>query len=339
MKVFIEANAKLHECYLLDRKIMGVPLIVNSLNLAANLQADDVFISAPEAKAQWVSDLASQYLKKFRIVNSKAIETSDLVLNVCDVYNIKKAKNEYLKSGAINKALIWRITSEKDINSAEDELRRSFWFPIGRFYIVPIAKFLANKLSGTVVTPNQITIVSFLSGVLASVFLLLKYWPFYIISGFLYLFSWLLDITDGKLARKKGAVSLFGKWFDPVIGEGLDYILHFFIMLSVYLRTGSVFVLFVGISYFIGKHLAIFAMQMKAVKQDDEFIAPIQKSSIFSVFSRLAHFVHDADIRVHFTVLAILLNVPIVPLFVYAAYFNVWYILKIMLEYIKGKNS
>jgi phosphatidylglycerophosphate synthase len=89
-----------------------------------------------------------------------------------------------------------------------------------RFVARPLASVALVPLSATTITPNQITIVSFLIFVVAAC--LMALWPGWgggIIAVVVLEVSYVLDCVDGQLARKKGLSSPVGAHLDFVMDE------------------------------------------------------------------------------------------------------------------------
>lgn len=111
---------------------------------------------------------------------------------------------------AVKKALIRSLTKPTD-GWVSKNLNR------------PISTSISRVLAFTPITPNQFTIVTGLVGVATGVFLAMGgYWN-YLIGGFLFHFTSVLDGVDGELARLKFKSSPFGQWLDTVV-DNLSYL-------------------------------------------------------------------------------------------------------------------
>jgi len=240
--------------------------------------------------------------------------------------------------------VLWEVKSADDLVNAEVELIKSGWFPIARFYLEPLARRIALRLRPTGVTANHVTYVSFLFGVAAVLCVAvgdrLVRW-----AALFYLAFWLLDIADGKLARLKKSVSRFGGWLDSVSGELVDYLIHAAVIYSAYHVSGSSGVLWVGIFYFIGKHLFLFAMQagvdsFKERSGENSFLntLPAQDGLIKKII-KASHLLHDSDVRIHILSVCFIFNCAWIPLVFYAAYYNVWFVAKIVIEYLRYRKN
>ena len=94
----------------------------------------------------------------------------------------------------------------------EDPVDLSFFRPIGFMF--------ANLLMRTPVTPNGITAISMLSGIITGIFYTGGQASTTLVAGLLLLTTNILDCTDGQLARMKGAASKLGRILDGLA----DYI-------------------------------------------------------------------------------------------------------------------
>lgn len=124
-----------------------------------------------------------------------------------------------------------------------DEYGSSWWDAIIRPFAYKLTWLFANY---TRFTPNQITIMSFIFGLLSAYFFLHGTQYYLIIGACLFEFSVILDCIDGRIARLKGLKSTFGAYLDTMS----DFIKHFFVTLGLvygqYLMTDDVSFLLYG---------------------------------------------------------------------------------------------
>ena len=109
------------------------------------------------------------------------------------------------------------------------------------------ARWIANTLKGTAVTPIHVTLMFVVAGSIAIACILTR--QFWLAAFFLILKS-ILDAADGELARVKKAPSYTGRYFDSVS----DIILNFFFLYSIFSITEGSLVLAVA---------AFFSMQLQ----------------------------------------------------------------------------
>jgi phosphatidylglycerophosphate synthase len=78
-------------------------------------------------------------------------------------------------------------------------------------------------------TPNQITVMAFMIGLLSAYFFLYGTQYYLIIGACLFEFSFILDCIDGRIARLKELKSKFGAYLDTMS----DFIKHFLVILGL----------------------------------------------------------------------------------------------------------
>jgi phosphatidylglycerophosphate synthase len=87
---------------------------------------------------------------------------------------------------------------------------------INTYLLRPIAGIIVWLLYDTPVTPNQVTIVSILSGMVAALFYLQGTANAFIVGGLLVTVKDILDSADGQLARVKQLQSRAGRFLDSI---------------------------------------------------------------------------------------------------------------------------
>ncbi len=86
--------------------------------------------------------------------------------------------------------------------------------PVDLFFFRPIGFVLAKLLMNTSITPNSVTAISTVFGIMAGIFYSPGKATSTLIAAILLLISNLLDCTDGQLARLKGTSSKLGRILD-----------------------------------------------------------------------------------------------------------------------------
>ncbi len=94
---------------------------------------------------------------------------------------------------------------------------------------------LFQKIFGQRGNPNLLTLLGFVSTLIASWLVLKGYW---VSAGLMIVLSGLFDLMDGVIARKLGKVSRFGGFFDSVVDRYSDLILLSALLLH-YARKGE----------------------------------------------------------------------------------------------------
>jgi CDP-L-myo-inositol myo-inositolphosphotransferase len=86
----------------------------------------------------------------------------------------------------------------------------------------PISTRLSARLVATGITPNQITVISFLISLVGAGFLAAGQYPFGLVGGLLVQLASIIDGCDGEIARLKHLSSARGAWLDTVLDRYAD---------------------------------------------------------------------------------------------------------------------
>jgi len=126
----------------------------------------------------------------------------------------------------------------------------------------------------TSLTPNQVTFISGILGVIGACILAFNSYPLLIISAILIQLYTILDLVDGDIARAKKMQSYFGMWLDIFFDKLIDFLIVIFLSIGVFTKTGNPNYLIFGIAL-MG---FIFAIQFIMVLNDTYF-KDIRKSN------------------------------------------------------------
>jgi CDP-L-myo-inositol myo-inositolphosphotransferase len=97
------------------------------------------------------------------------------------------------------------------------QLRKNTDGPISRILNRPISIKISELLLKTKITPNQISLVSFITAFFGALFFYVGEYIFLIIGGILVQLSSIIDGCDGEVARLKLMQTKYGGWFDAVL--------------------------------------------------------------------------------------------------------------------------
>jgi 1L-myo-inositol 1-phosphate cytidylyltransferase / CDP-L-myo-inositol myo-inositolphosphotransferase len=117
---------------------------------------------------------------------------------------------------------------------------------IDRYIIRKISGFISGFLSRTPVTPNQVTIISLILGIVSGAFFSLGEYTYTIAAGLLYFLSTVFDQCDGEVARLKQMETEFGRKLDIIVDAIANAVIVIGITIAVYMRMGSVLVIIAG---------------------------------------------------------------------------------------------
>jgi len=175
------------------------------------------------------------------------------------------------------------------------------------------------------ISPNFVTVLSFLIGVF-SAFLLLN--GNYVFAGIVYWFSWVFDLVDGELARLKGKASKFGAWLDGILDRIRELIILIAISVVIYINEPSLFVMVLSILAIIStlfwRHSALFTK----VKFNVEDSKPKDQKPI------------EVDVAIQNLVISVLIifNQLVVLLLLFAVLFNLAWIKNVLFWVIRYRK-
>jgi len=125
-------------------------------------------------------------------------------LDIDDEAAIKKARQQMIK----------RLTKSSD-------------GPVSKYLNRPISTIITKFLLKTNITPNQVSLYSFLMAMVGAGFLFFGNITCLMISGFLVQIASIVDGCDGEIARLKYQESDYGAWFDACLDRYADAFIFF----------------------------------------------------------------------------------------------------------------
>ena len=97
------------------------------------------------------------------------------------------------------------------------------YLPADRYLVRPPASLVVKAVFKTRITPNQLTVTSFLLAVLAGAAYAGGRYAFFVLGGCLSLASTIFDAADGMLARAKSMTSRYGAYLDLFLDRIADF--------------------------------------------------------------------------------------------------------------------
>ena len=110
---------------------------------------------------------------------------------------------------------------------------------VSTYFNRQISTRITRYLVMSSVTPNQVSVFSFLLGIAAAYFISTGIPLYLIIGGILVQLSFTFDCVDGEIARLKKLSSKKGAWFEDVSDELKNILLFFGITAGLYNQTGN----------------------------------------------------------------------------------------------------
>ena len=127
--------------------------------------------------------------------------------------------------------------------------------PVARYLNRPLSVRMSRYLVQRDVTPNQISLFSFLCSVLAAGLFMLGGYFFLFVGGVLAQFASIIDGCDGEVARLKYQSSDVGGWYDAVLDRYADAFLLFGLTWHLLVAEVSGGVLLIGFMAIIGSFM------------------------------------------------------------------------------------
>lgn len=127
--------------------------------------------------------------------------------------------------------------------------------PVARYLNRPISVLFSRFLAKMDVTPNQISMFSFLCSMAAAGLFVMGGYASLLIGGVLAQFASIVDGCDGEVARLKYLSSDFGGWFDAVLDRYADAFLLFGLTWHLLAIEANGWVLFTGFMAIIGSFM------------------------------------------------------------------------------------
>ncbi len=191
-----------------------------------------------------------------------------------------------------------------------DQGRKTRDGPVSRYLNRPVSRWLTRYLVGTAVTPNQISVVSWLLAcVAAGLFAVVGYLAL-AVGGVLAQLASIVDGCDGEIARLKESQSEFGGWFDAVLDRYADAFLLFGLTWHQFSSDGSPLALVIGFAAILGS----FMNNYSADKYDGLMARRLRGAPYFRL---------GRDVRVFIIFLGAVFNLPLLTLSVIALVMNI----------------
>lgn len=127
---------------------------------------------------------------------------------------------------------------------------------IDRYIIRKISGFISGFLSKTPVTPNQVTIISLILGIISGIFFAIGEYTCTLTGGLFYFLSTIFDQCDGEVARLKKMETEFGRKLDIIVDAIANAVIVIGITFALYKTGGSGFII-IGILAITGISMSI----------------------------------------------------------------------------------
>ena len=118
---------------------------------------------------------------------------------------------------------------------------------INRWIYRPLAWPIVQLLKPTRVTPNQVSVFSFIIGMVGAALFTMGSYRWFVAAGILAQLSAIVDCVDGMLARAKHLGTEYGKYLDIFLDRIVDFSLIAGLSYGMYRATGRIGILILGL--------------------------------------------------------------------------------------------
>ena len=183
--------------------------------------------------------------------------------------------------------------------------------PVSRYLNRPISTSISKYLLKTRISPNFISLFTFIIATLGAFFFFLGGYINLVIGGILAQFASIIDGCDGEIARLKFLATGFGGWFDAVLDRYADGFLLFGLTYYVYFINNSF--LYIAIGF-----LAIMGAFMNSYTADKYDSLMNRRLGPKDDFFRIGR-----DVRMFIIFIGALINQPLLILILIGAMTNI----------------
>jgi phosphatidylglycerophosphate synthase len=121
------------------------------------------------------------------------------------------------------------------------------YFPVDRYLVRPPASLIVRAVFATSVTPNELTMTSFVLALIAGIVYAVGKPSFFVLGGCLAMLSTIFDNADGMLARAKNMASRYGAFLDLFLDRIADFAVLTGVTFGIYRSTADPRVLVLGL--------------------------------------------------------------------------------------------
>ncbi|MCH8915352.1 MAG: NTP transferase domain-containing protein [Thaumarchaeota archaeon] len=151
------------------------------------------------------------------------------------------------------------VDDKTDRRNAEllicNKLKKDTDGPVSRILNRPISLRISKLLLKTGITPNQISVLSTVIGLVGASFFFSGEYFYLILGGILIHIHSIVDGCDGEVARLKLRQTKYGGWLDSVLDRYVDAAIIFGLAYGYWSMTGDMTIWIIGFSALIGTFL------------------------------------------------------------------------------------
>jgi phosphatidylglycerophosphate synthase len=323
----IDARPRGPDGPLAGQRVLGRPVLAHLVELARPLGDRTIAIHARFEEHERLRALLVPHPGEVLVLATGSPPEGAMVLRTDRLYDPARLRRALRRGKDPESAVIWRLDVPQGLAGADEELtRRRSYQPLGRYWALAPARFLARRLCPTPVRPNALTLASggMVLGAAATVAFAGSDLAPRLGTAIALALALVVDTADGHLARLQGTASDFGRWLDANLDELGDMALHAAIAWAAFARDGRVAWLLLGMLYAMGKYLFAFGNGMGPTDEVRP-ATPVAKATfaepVSHPFVDAVRLVAHADVRWHLWIVLAALGRLDAALAAYAVYF------------------
>ena len=120
------------------------------------------------------------------------------------------------------------------------------YFRVERYLTRPLASLVVRLIWKTRITPNQVTVLSFITGIVAASIFLRGTPQAFLVAGLVTWLASIFDCADGMLARSRNQQTRYGAYLDLFFDRITDFFLFNCAVIGHYLYSGNWRLLILG---------------------------------------------------------------------------------------------
>jgi len=207
------------------------------------------------------------------------------------------------------------------------------------YYIRKYSIYITRLFLYTNLTPNQITMIWVIVGVIGASLFIFGNYTYSIIGALLMFLAFSLDFVDGEVARYKKLTSGFGEFLDWVGTWFISLFAILTITLGSFLSSGSVWIIFVGGLLLLGYSmkellpLKYLSTNKNKPEKGKKLPSKLYKAYLIGRKIMFVEYFFEAIL-----ICSILNQLPVFLIF-YAIGFNTLWVIKVFAEFMKLKKG
>lgn len=328
-KTALVARIDVSKSISLDEKIYGVSLLDRTIRSANKAGAKKIIVpkevkDRPKYRRNPIVGLASKEQAPKFVFSTNKIYTNGLLE----------------KGMSPEESVQFTINSKNDLQTVKKELfklcRKNGNFVLDTLWFDWTGSNLAKLMSPLNITPNIVTFLGLLVAITSCVFFSFGTAVSVAVGGILVHVGFILDSTDGRLARLKGLSSKFGAFFDGLLDSAESNLWMLGITLALYAQGAGLIYIIAALSAIMGDNLTLYAY---STNNEEVEISSVNNDgfSIQTLFAKLFRFITYYEVRLFLILIFALINRLDILVIFFAIIFNLRWIGLVLYKWLKQR--